>query len=70
MQSRWIQVVIALIAALVDRCRKILEALDGEPLDREFEVQGYHCDVLGVIFHSARATRLRRQGRGAGARVH
>ncbi len=41
------------LSAVVDRCREVLEALDGEPLDRELEVQGYRCDVLGVIFHSA-----------------
>ncbi len=40
------------LSGVVARCREILEGLDGEALDREVEVQGYHCDVLGVIFHA------------------
>ena len=37
---------------MVDRCREILEGLDGEPLDREVEIQGYRIDRRGALFHA------------------
>ena len=40
------------LTAVVARCREILEALDGESLDRPVEVQGYSSDALGVVFHA------------------
>jgi uncharacterized damage-inducible protein DinB len=40
------------LAVVVDRCRRILTALDGEPLDRRIDVQGYEVDVLGAVFHA------------------
>ena len=62
------------LAAVVARCREILEALDGEPLDRPVEVQGYRSDVLGVAFHAVehmsyhtgQILTLAKQLRGAG----
>ncbi len=39
------------LAAVVGRCREILEAREGEPLERRFEIQGYDTDVLGAVFH-------------------
>ncbi len=40
------------LAAVVGRSREILEARDGEPLDRRLEIQGYETDVLGAVFHA------------------
>lgn len=37
---------------VVARCRRILEAHDGEPLDRRIDVQGYEADVLGAALHA------------------
>lgn len=62
------------LTAVVARCREILEALDGEPLDRPVDVQGYRSDVLGVAFHAVehmgyhtgQILTLAKQLRGAG----
>ncbi len=43
---------LAQLAAVVGRCLEILEALEGQPLDRELEIQTYRTDVLGVVFHA------------------
>ncbi len=40
------------LAAVVGRCREILEALEDEPTDRPVSVQTYSSDVLGIIFHA------------------
>lgn len=40
------------LETVVGRCLEILRALDEETLASEVEVQGYHCDVLGAVFHA------------------
>jgi len=65
---------IADLTAVVGRCRDILAALDGQPLDGQVAIQGYRCDVLGVVFHAAehmsyhtgQILTLAKQLRGAG----
>ena len=62
------------LGAVIGRCREILEALDGQPLDRPVEVQTYRSDVLGVVFHAVehmsyhtgQILTLAKQLRGAG----
>lgn len=62
------------LTAVVARCREVLEALDGKPLDRPVDVQGYRSDVLGVAFHAVehmsyhtgQILTLAKQLRGAG----
>ncbi|MEM7352227.1 MAG: DinB family protein [Acidobacteriota bacterium] len=62
------------LAAVVDRCRQVLDSLEGEPLDRVVEVQGYRLDVLGIIlhavehmsYHTGQILSLAKQARGEG----
>ncbi len=43
---------LAELTAVVARCRRALEAQQSEPLERRLDVQTYHTDALGVIFHA------------------
>lgn len=47
---------LARLDGVVRRCREVLAAADGAPLDRRLEVQGYAVDVLGVVFHATEHT--------------
>ena len=43
---------LARLTAVVGRCRQVLDALEGEALERPVDVQTYRSDALGVVFHA------------------